>query len=66
MHYHKFYAQILCKINIKQLNACTYVITLKAFTLMLPKINNNKHVICQLYNTQLQKEVKSNPKTAQL
>jgi len=40
------------------------IITSKLFTL-LPiknKINNNKHVICQLYNMQLQKEVKSNPK----
>jgi len=26
------------------------------------KTNNNKHVICQLYNMKLQKEVKSNPK----
>ena len=25
------------------------------------KTNNNKHVICQLYNMKLQKEVKSNP-----
>jgi len=41
-----------------------YIITSKVFTL-LPvknKTNNNKHVICQLYNIQLQKEVKSNPK----
>jgi len=44
------------------------IITSKVFTL-LPiknKINNNRHVIFQLYNMQLQKEVKSNPKTAQL
>ena len=26
------------------------------------KTNKNKHVICQLYNIQLQNEVKSNPK----
>ena len=26
------------------------------------KTNNNKHKICQLYNIQLQKELKSNPK----
>ena len=26
------------------------------------KINNNKHVICQLYDMKLQKEVKPNPK----
>jgi len=30
------------------------------------KTNNSKHVICQIYNMQLQKEVKSNPKIAQL
>ena len=36
--------------------------------LLLPIKNktNNKRVICQLYKVQLQKEVKSNPKTAQL
>ena len=26
------------------------------------KTNNNKYVICQLYNMKLQKEVKTNPK----
>ena len=34
-------------------------------TAMVPiknKTNNNKHIICQPYNTQLQKKVKSNPK----
>ena len=34
-------------------------------TALLPiknKTNNNKHVICQLLSTQLQKEVKANPK----
>ena len=48
---------------------CMYIITSKVFSLMLPiknKINNNKHVICQLYNTQLQKELKFNPKTVRL
>jgi len=45
------------------------LITPIVFTLTLPiknKTNNNKHVICQLNNMQLQKEVKSNPKTIQL
>jgi len=36
----------------------------KLFTLLPIKnnTNNNKHVICQLYNMKLQKEAKSNPK----
>ena len=42
-----------------------YIVTQKVFTL-LPIKNNNKHALCQLYNMQLQKEVKSNPKTVQL
>ena len=40
-----------------------YIITSKVF-ILLPikyKINNNKHVICQLYNMQIQKEVESSP-----
>ena len=43
---------------------CMYIIQSKLFTL-LPiknKTNSNKHVICQLYSMQLQKE----SKTAQL
>jgi len=41
-----------------------YMITSKLFTLppIKNETNNNKHVICQLYNMKLQKEVKSNPK----
>ena len=40
-----------------------YIVLSKFFTLLLTKnkMNNNKHVICQLYSMQLQKEVKSNP-----
>ena len=39
------------------------IMPLKLFTLLpLKKTNNNKHVICQLHNVQLQKEVKFNPK----
>ena len=52
----KIYAQILYK-TVK----CMYIIASKLFTL-LPiknKTNNNKHVICQLYNMKIQKEVKS-------
>jgi len=36
------------------------------YTVPMNKTNNNNHIINQLYNMQLQKEVKSNPKTAQL
>jgi len=45
-----------------------YIITSKRFTSLRikNKKNNNKHVICQLYNLKLQRGVKSNPKTAQL
>ena len=41
-----------------------YILQSKLFTLLPVKIktNNNKHVICQLHNLQLQKEGKSNPK----
>jgi len=55
---HKFYINISNEIYVP-----------KVFTLTLPiknKTNYNKHVIFQLYNMQLQEEVKSNPKTAQL
>ena len=40
---------------------CMYITQSKLSTL-LPKTNNNKHVICQFHSMQLQKEVKSNPK----
>jgi len=42
-----------------------YIIQLK-FLPIKNKNNNNKHIICQLHSMQLQKEVKSNPKIAQL
>ena len=44
-----------------------YIIISKVYTPTLPiknKTNNDKHVICQLYNLRLQKEVKSNPKNS--
>ena len=49
--------------------SCTMVPTLVSVLIMNQnsgfiknKTKNNKHVICQLYNMKLQKEVKSNPK----
>ena len=62
----KFYVLF---IDTKQWNACQVYHNKSSRTrylCMKNKTNNNKHVIYQLYNMQFQKEVKSNPKTAQL
>ena len=55
---HKFYTNIKQWIHVQNNIKTFYTATYKE------KANNNKHVIYQLYNMKLQKEVKSNPKQA--